>query len=98
MNHIHFIDLSLDCHPKPGITEHVSCRLQHEISTREQLWSKCSDLDARLSKMAERNEHLVEELRAKESAAATASGQHLSHSPCCICDLALLLSVLLRTA
>ena len=51
-------------------------RLQHETSSREQLWSKSCDLDARLSKMSERNERLIDELRAKESAAATANGQH----------------------
>ena len=50
------------------------CRLQHEVSSREQLWSKNSDLDARLSKVTERNEHLMDELRAKEAAAATAQG------------------------
>lgn len=45
------------------------------MSSKEQLWSKNSDLDARLSKATERNEHLMDELRAKEAAAATANGE-----------------------
>ena len=50
------------------------CRLQQEVSSRDQLWSKNSELDARLSKVLERNEGLMDELRAKEAAAATANG------------------------
>lgn len=48
------------------------------MSSREQLWGKNSDLDARLSKVTERNEHLMDELRAKEGAAATANGPNQS--------------------
>lgn len=57
------------------------CRLQQEVSSREQLWSKNSEMDARLSKVVERNEHLMDELRAKEAAAATANG--VDHHTCC---------------
>lgn len=37
-------------------------------------------MDARLSKVVERNEHLMDELRAKEAAAANANG--VDHHPC----------------
>lgn len=50
-------------------------RLQQETSTKEQLWSKTSDLDERLTKLSERNDRLVDELRESESAAATANGE-----------------------
>lgn len=52
------------------------------MSSREQLWTKYSDLDARLTKVTERNEYLVDELRAKEAAAAAANGLH--PHPLCI--------------
>ncbi len=61
------------------------CRLQHEISTREQLWSKSSDLDERLSKLTERNERLVDDLRDSENAAATANGQQAFVVACLQC-------------
>ena len=54
-------------------------RLQKETSTREQLWTKSSDLDERLKKLTERNDRLVDDLRDSETAAATANGE--SHTP-----------------
>lgn len=59
----------------------ADCRLQQEVSSREQLWSKNTDLDARLNKVTERNEHLVDELRAQEAVAATGRGQ-TPHTSC----------------
>ena len=49
-------------------------RLQHEVSTKEQLWAKIAELDGRLAKMSERNERLVDDLRDSETAAALAKG------------------------
>ena len=48
--------------------------MQKETSTREQLWTKSSDLDERLKKLTERNDRLVDDLRDSETAAATANG------------------------
>ena len=50
------------------------CRLQHEVSSKEQLWAKNAELDGRLAKMSERNERLVDDLRDSETAAASAKG------------------------
>ena len=71
-----------DCKPLKGlqisceanIEELGVCRLQHEVSSKEQLWAKNAELDGRLAKMSERNERLVDDLRDSETAAASAKG------------------------
>ena len=49
-------------------------RLHCETSTREQLWSRSSDLDKEVTRLRERNDQLVDELRSSECAASTANG------------------------
>ncbi|KAL3152356.1 hypothetical protein ABBQ32_001417 [Trebouxia sp. C0010 RCD-2024] len=72
------VDLDVERNLHKETKSHVATlesRLQQEVSSREQLWSKNSEMDARLSKVVERNEHLMDELRAKEAAAANANGR-----------------------